>query len=504
MRGVFLTATGPAAAKPPDKASRCTIIGTPKRDVLRGTNKADVICGRGGADRLKGRLGRDTLIGGAGADALIAGGGGDKLRGDRGRDDLHGGEGNDHLKGGPQADLLDGGGGNDRCDKSDPKDRIDTTCWLAFRINSVTLSPAAVDTSGAAQTILISIDVERVDAQYQALSGIGVDVAGPVPPAPSGLPPRRGSTPLQLASGDGVAGTWQGTITLPRWSAQGRHHISLALFLGAKERYAVIDSETLSRAGLASGIDQVGPGDNGPPRLRSLSITPRSFDTSSGPVDVRIEAGLTDDLLGVAGDSIWVNIWTKANATPPEPAEFFPDSPEGHLELVSGTRTDGIWAGTVRFPRDTRTAQFHLGRLPVTDGLHSWLYLPLEIEALGFDGTMSQVGPGDTTAPRLVEFELTSAPGTASARFRVTDDRTGVDYVSVSLHRVGSAEQHTLSAIDPVSGTPNDATFEASEQVPAGEYRVVHLFVTDGIGMTRRYDPGPLQQAGFPTELTVP
>jgi hypothetical protein len=50
---------------------RCTIRGTPRRDVLRGTARVDVLCGLAGNDRLYAR-GSDILVGGRGNDTLYA------------------------------------------------------------------------------------------------------------------------------------------------------------------------------------------------------------------------------------------------------------------------------------------------------------------------------------------------------------------------------------------------------------------------------------------------
>jgi RTX calcium-binding nonapeptide repeat (4 copies) len=102
--------------------ARCTIVGTPRRDVLTGTSRRDVICGRGGNDSIRARGGSDTVFGG------------------RGRDRIHGGPGRDVLFGGPGADVIyardrnrdviRGGPGVDRA-RVDPRiDRIKSIARL--------------------------------------------------------------------------------------------------------------------------------------------------------------------------------------------------------------------------------------------------------------------------------------------------------------------------------------------------------------------------------------
>ena len=84
---------------------RCTIVGTPRNDVLAGGAGNDVICGLGGNDTLLGNGGNDTLAGGAGNDRIYGGAGRDLLDGEKGRDTLVGGAGSDTMKGGSGLDT---------------------------------------------------------------------------------------------------------------------------------------------------------------------------------------------------------------------------------------------------------------------------------------------------------------------------------------------------------------------------------------------------------------
>lgn len=140
----------------------CTIVGSPRAELIRGTSHADFICGAGGRDRIDPGPGADviyghgTILGGAGGDrVLVAGGdwqrqpglgradpfvgrsvvqlglgddfavglaGSETVFGGPGNDIVEGGEGNDRLlgqagkddlSGQADADVLDGGGGDD-------------------------------------------------------------------------------------------------------------------------------------------------------------------------------------------------------------------------------------------------------------------------------------------------------------------------------------------------------------------------------------------------------
>jgi hypothetical protein len=99
-------ATGAVAASGAKKKTRCTIVGTAKRDRLVGTRKRDVICGLGGNDRILGRGGNDLILAGAGGDNASGGNGRDRVYGNSGRDRLYGNKGRDRLYGGSGNDRM--------------------------------------------------------------------------------------------------------------------------------------------------------------------------------------------------------------------------------------------------------------------------------------------------------------------------------------------------------------------------------------------------------------
>ena len=124
----FMTSSRGGSAK----ASKCSIRGTAKNDVLHGTSKRDVICGLGGKDRILGRGGSDVIRAGNGSDRVAAGAGkdrilgnagNDRLFGQKGADRLYGHRGKDRLYGGKGSDRVFGGQGSDRA-KVEGRDRL--------------------------------------------------------------------------------------------------------------------------------------------------------------------------------------------------------------------------------------------------------------------------------------------------------------------------------------------------------------------------------------------
>ena len=111
------------ATKGSSKKTRCTIVGTNKRDKLVGTKKRDVICGLGGNDRIAGRGGNDLILAGKGNDRASGGSGNDTVHGNSGRDRLYGNTGRDRFVDNTgskvtiarrNSDFVNGGSGRDR------------------------------------------------------------------------------------------------------------------------------------------------------------------------------------------------------------------------------------------------------------------------------------------------------------------------------------------------------------------------------------------------------
>ena len=102
----------------------CTIVGTPKADVIRGSSGNDVICGLAGNDKIVGATGKDLIDGGSGKDRLVGSGGADVLAGLAGKDKLTGSSKGDRIGGGAKGDRIEGNGGKDHVKAGGGADRI--------------------------------------------------------------------------------------------------------------------------------------------------------------------------------------------------------------------------------------------------------------------------------------------------------------------------------------------------------------------------------------------
>jgi Ca2+-binding RTX toxin-like protein/uncharacterized protein YjbI with pentapeptide repeats len=102
----------------------CTIIGTPRNDVLQGTSGDDVICALAGNDRVFAGSGDDIVFGGSGRDSIFGQNGDDLLFGGRDNDRLYGQNDNDDLRAGAGRDLAFGGLGDDTIRGGRDDDRL--------------------------------------------------------------------------------------------------------------------------------------------------------------------------------------------------------------------------------------------------------------------------------------------------------------------------------------------------------------------------------------------
>jgi hypothetical protein len=464
---------------PPAGAAGCTITGTPRADVLRGTVADDVICGLGGDDTIISGAGDDILRGGQGADELVGGSGIDELVGAAGEDLLKGGPGDDVLKGGPAADVLNGGLGLDFCSPLDVLDVL-TNCEdvRAPRLQAFSIEPGTIDTSLGSQTILVKAhitdDESGLNDGYgaQSYSFSRVFFTGPEGSnaefyaefRPGSDDPER-----NLVSGTATDGFYEVSVTLPQYSAQGRWKINYVSLEDEATNHRYLWREDLQAAGLPTGFDQVGPGDTVAPDVSALSLSSSTVDTSEGPANIEVTASVTDDLSGV--ESAWLT--------------FKSPTDRQYLFVALGPDEQGRFVGVLDVPRYTPQGTWTLDQIDLRDRADNYRALTAsQLSERGLATSFEQVGAGDTTPPRLLEFDFTpkevdtryeDQPITVTAR--ITDDLAGVAEATV-MFRSPSGEcsascpedmQHLLVRLTPaerISGGEHDGVYQATVTLP--------------------------------------
>lgn len=406
--------TGTATASPKD-IYFCTITGTDRADHLRGTSGPDVICGgagddliRGlgggdwvwagsGADRLFGGFGQDVLRGGDGPDVVSGLVGMDRVQGGRGRDKLAGGRGADVLLGEPQSDRLFGGAGADTLNGGSGSDYIfdpygDNQCVTSrfdhfeyeycaegpnassVELVEFSLTPQTVDTSTGPVDVAAHIRMRDPEGRLEHMNGLmiiknlrrpGLERAGPI----------------IRVSGDAWDSVYSTNFTLPELAPRGHYSV---LFGGPGVAWG---PGQLAPLGFPTGVDQIGPGDETPPQLDQVSISPLKVDTRTQDQLVNFRAHVTDDF-GVGSVVAQLGAWGPFDH-PVDPNKLHYS---GTLDRVSGDARDGIYEGTVRLPAGTYTARWYAG-VGASDTVNNGTSLGSEeLVARGYPGWVDVTG----------------------------------------------------------------------------------------------------------------
>ena len=195
------------------------------------------------------------------------------------------------------------------------------------QIAGVTLTPETIDTSTGSRAVVI--DVHATDD----LSGVGSLQAT----LTSGGQSQSASASLQ-SGGTVLDGTWQATVTLPRWSQQGTWWLSLAATDQIGNSVSLSPSQIVA-LGLPDSIAQTGEGDSTPPTVSSGSIAPSSFDTSQHPVSVSVHLHAADAQSGTG--------LVRVEFTSPNGSQHV----YGEANLTSGSTQEGEWTATLEFPQ---------------------------------------------------------------------------------------------------------------------------------------------------------
>jgi hypothetical protein len=497
--------TGASAATP-----KCTVVGTPGRDVLHGTPHRDVICGRGGADR------------------LLAGAGRDLLRGGPGNDNLHGGPGRDLLNGGTGNDQLYGGGGIDTCRDPDrsgwnscerPRRRRHRPHGLPIgayarvcpgepgcsdvltpegnpELRGLAITPRSVDVSAGDGSVDYRITIE--DETSITLIRVLID-------GPDGL--------WQTLEFGEYTQTIEGTIAVPESTPTGNYRVDTVTIADAAGVSVTLDSGDLAKAGFERLDFEVydGPDEEGP-QLTGLTISPESIDTSVGPGVVKLSVGATDPLSGVAG--AWATV---------KPPETGPASWQGigkGARFDAGTIHDGVWAEPFPLAQYAIPGAYLVTWVELEDRAGNRSSFDREaLEGLGFPTEFTETGPGDTTPPEVTDFWLepttlrtSQGNDTISFFLHLKDDLSGLgpsaesklDEIDVQIQ----PQEFSLGSFEPelVSGTRFDGVWRARYVLPAdappGAYQASLLILADRAGNRVAIDGEEIDANGWPRDFT--
>jgi hypothetical protein len=167
-----------------------------------------------------------------------------------------------------------------------------TSDSIAPQITAFSLSPATINTQSASQTVTATMTV--TDDQSGATDQPEILLA----PAGSS---QTGDALFHRISGDGLSGTYQATITIPRGAKNGVWPVGQLALSDNVGNQAILhqsDLEALFGAGVASITNTATTADTTGPQITAFSLTPIEINTENASQQVTVTFTITDDQAG--------------------------------------------------------------------------------------------------------------------------------------------------------------------------------------------------------------
>ena len=262
----------------------------------------------------------------------------------------------------------------------------------------------------------------------------------------------------------------------------------------------------ISGAGLQTINAQVQ--DTSAPALAEFDFNPKTIDVSSGPQTVTITLRITDDLSGF------------------EFGNFVMVSPSGQQvssagynapNRISGNSLDGVYEVSAVIPQFSEAGTWRVIQVFLNDTVGNGVVLrDPDLIARGFPIELVVNGGPDLAPPDLAEFSfdptsLDVSGGAQNLTFtlRIIDTLSGFQFGNFVLQ--SPSGQQVISGgynfPNRVSGDALDGVYEVTASVPqfseAGTWRLIQIFLIDGVGNSIVLREDDLLGRGFPTNLQV-
>ncbi|MGF6834346.1 hypothetical protein QF015_002528 [Paenarthrobacter sp. TE4293] len=226
--------------------------------------------------------------------------------------------------------------------------------------------------------------------------------------------------------------------------------------------------------GLMPQIPAVAATDTAPPVLVTSTVSPKTFNLSTGPATVKVTLRITD---ATSANAPTLSVSHRATGQ----SHGF-----GSMTLISGTTKDGTWERTMTIPQGSALGQWEVTLFPLRDSLgNSGNFQTLT--TLSLSGT-----PTDTAPPVLVTstvspktFNLSTGPATVKVTLRITD-ATSANAPTLSVSHRATGQSHGFGSMTLISGTTKDGTWERTMTIPQGsalgQWEVTLFPLRDSLG----------------------
>ncbi|MBP7146548.1 MAG: hypothetical protein KBD01_03315 [Acidobacteria bacterium] len=245
---------------------------------------------------------------------------------------------------------------------------------VAPQLGAFTFSPTSVDVRSASKTVTCTMPV--TDAKS------GVDVASCIfgSPSESQFQVCSASAPT---SGTRTNGTFQCTVTIPRYSEQGTWVVEYVQLIDMVNNFKLMTTADLAAAGRPTNLSVTSTPDVSGPTLTNLTLTPQTIDTTSALQVVACTMTFADS---PAGTSMAMCSFDK-------PAT-------GHsygcqaLAPSSGTPQNGTWSCNVTFPVHAPGGTYEATITAIDTVTNESTYDRAQLQGLGLPSTISNACSG--------------------------------------------------------------------------------------------------------------
>lgn len=349
-------------------------------------------------------------------------------------------------------------------------------------VTSFTLNPLSVNTTSAAQNVTCTVGVTDSPAGASSMSCTLQWTDG------VSLFQSQSCSATAPTSGTPQSGTWQCTIVMPRYSAQGTWEamVTLADAVTNVRAYSTFELPGTTSISVTSDPDVIAPA------LTSSSLNPTSVNVSSSDQNVTCTMNVTDAKSGVRAATCILT-----GPEPPPPAEA---QSQGCVDDApnSGTRNNGTFSCVVRIPRysdaGTWTTQVFL-----QDQVGN--FAPLA----GTPTLTVSSSPEDLAGPVIGAFDFNpktanaaTGPTSVTCTIPVTDSPAGVAEAGCTFSFLDFMtfppvqQSQGCGSTSPSSGTRNNGTFTCNAVIPRysapGDWTVA-VDAVDQVGNSSTLDP---------------
>jgi hypothetical protein len=392
------------------------------------------------------------------------------------------------------------------------------------QLQSFSFSPSSIDTALGQQQVQVTLtltdDLAGIDGLPAALQ---VDFTGPSGAQTQLVSGFDAITGFTRTSGDGLSGTWVGSVSFPQFSEAGTWVVDAVLLRDAIGNQSTLNTVAL-QASYSTNLVIASNQDVAPPQLQSFGFVPTTVDVSTGSLPVAVTLGVSDDLAGVDGLPAALQVTFKGPSGQQQQILSGFDPSTGFSQ-TSGDPQLGTWQGTVTVPQFSEAGTWVVESVLLRDAIGNEASLDTATLNATFSTALSVVSvPSDVSPPQLSSFSFVPAivdTATASVPVTVTlgitDDVTGVDGVPATLQvdfqSPSGLQRQIVAGFDAgtgftrTSGNAVAGTWQGTVTVPQfsepGTWRVDAVSLGDALGNESSLDTAALVLAGFSTELVV-